>query len=469
MLAFFAPNGAALRLFLDAFPLKELRKDYKIAIICREEIVSNNLKSFCNLQKIKLIISANNTINKTNLIKRIFRNYRAYLSPSTIRNNTIDDFWNIYKYENSHGWITTIKLLLIKLAIYSGRRNREIRKLLSFLEELVTNTSYEENILTMNKITHLLTTSISGVDCNDTMILGCKRRGIKSITYIQSWDNPSGNGYRLCIPNKILVYSSYMKEQLINFQDVDKKIINITGCIQYHSWINIDNKSYANKRKNNNRLRVLYAGKSCKRFSYDHVYCKEVISCLKELKLDYKLIIRPHPLSLRKSNDGEFKFKNEMNDIFNIGKNNDDVDLDIEKVSGFENIYYKNNNTFNHMKERLMGYDLIINVFSTVALEACILNKPCINMNYETAEYKYKKFPTRKNLFIDERQFHNSSLMHAVPTAKSYENLKLLIKEAFDFPDKRKKEMKNVSKLILGDIIDSSNKFIQEIKIFTRS
>ena len=115
------------------------------------------------------------------------------------------------------------------------------------------------------------------------------------------------------------------------------------------------------------------------------------------------------------------------------------------------------------MRDRLLEFDIVINIFSTLALESCALNIPCLNIYYETNEYKYAKYPTRLNMYQDERQFHNRELYKAVPNINSYSSFKKEINNLIDYPDIYDKERIKASEIILGDLENSERNFLKAI------
>ena len=114
--------------------------------------------------------------------------------------------------------------------------------------------------------------------------------------------------------------------------------------------------------------------------------------------------------------------------------------------------YYLKDKSFDRMRDNLLKYDLIVNNFTTLALEACILNIPCINIYYETEDYKYENYPTRRNIYQDARSYHNTQLNKAVPSINSFNSFKKYISSFLNNQNKYLSESLNVSTFVVGDL-----------------
>ena len=459
-LAITIPHGAALRLLKDVLPIKKIQSKYQIFVICDKDLISNKIIRFCHDNDIFLKEINFRNINDCNFLKRILRNVRAYLYPRRYFNQTLYDFWKVFEYENSKDSFINSKIILQKIIYKLACNFKLIRKILINLECNLTDTKSEEELLKNLEISHILTTSFSGIDANDFMLLASKRANIFSYCYIQSWDNVSGNGYHLCIPNKVLSYSDSMNKQLHMFQELTSQNILAVGALQYASWINIQKE----KIKKINNFKILYGGKSYKRFPFDYTYVKEIIKAFEVLKIDINLVVRPHPFALKRNYDGSF-FYPQIDKLISLINKYEYVTLDLEKVSGDKFIKYENPNSFNMMRDRLLNYDLVINIFSTLALEASLLNIPCINIFYQTKDYKYLNHPSRFNMFQDERQFHNRQLIKSIPNANSFNSLKKYIKLLL-YDDSVYSKHRNKDSLdILGNLRNSEKMFLNAFDI----
>ena len=455
-LALTIPHSQALRLLTDVLPINKITKEYDLYIICENTLVTERIENFCKKEKIFLLSFEFRKISGHNFIKRFLRNVRAFVFPFKYKNQTLLDFWKTFKYqkENRDNYFRKFTIILI---YQLSCRFKIMRNYFSIIEKLFSYTRLEENLLKKNNIKYLLTTSFSGVDANDQFLLAAQRIKIFSFTYIGSWDNPSGNGFNLCKPNRVLSYSESMSKQIKEFQDIKNKNINVVGALQYANWFNYrrDVKPLKNK------LKILYGGKSYKRFSYDYTYVKEIIKVFEYFESPIELSVRPHPFALIKNTNGDF-FYDEIYKLFELSESYDYVNLDFEKVG--KNNYYVDNKSFDRMRDNLLKYDLIINSFTTLALESCILNIPCINIYYETEDYKFENYPTRRNIYQDARSYHNTQLNKAVPSIGSFDSLKKYINSFLNNQNKYLSESLNVARYVVGDLEKSEEKFLNILK-----
>lgn len=451
-LAIVIPHSQSLRLLTDVLPIKKIIIKFDVYIICEHSLISERIQNFCKNENIILLGFKFRRISSHNFVKRLLANVRAYVFPFKNKNQTLLDFWDIFIYEISNR-NNYFKKLAISFIYQLSCRFKLIRNYFSIIEKIFTTTKSEENLLIKYNINYLLTTSLSGQNSNDQFLLAAERKKIINLTYIGSWDNPSGNGFNLCKPNMVLSYSKSMSKQIESFQDINKKNIYEVGALQYANWVNFRSEIKPLK----NKLKVLYGGKSYKRFSHDASYVKEIIKVFEYFESSLELIVRPHPFAIRRKSNGDFFYK-EIYKLIELCGRYDYVNIDFEKVGN--NNYYINDKSFERMRDNLLTYDLIINSFTTLALEACILNIPCINIFYETEDFKYANYPTRRNNYQAANYYHNRQLNKAVPNIDSFAAFKNYINSFLKNQDKYVLQSSKVSEYIVGDLKKSEERFL---------
>ena len=154
----------------------------------------------------------------------------------------------------------------------------------------------------------------------------------------------------------------------------------------------------------------MYAGKSSNRFPFNYVFCEDIIDVFNDLGIDIQFTIRPHPISLVDySLERQPQARVDLQKMIELEKLHPTVvSLDLPYSQNKLQATFDDDNSYQNIVEKIASYDIVINVFGSIALEACIAKTYCISVNYEAREYKYNPRKTRQNLFIDERQTHNN-------------------------------------------------------------
>jgi hypothetical protein len=265
------------------------------------------------------------------------------------------------------------------------------------------------------------------------------RRHIPVINLIGNYDSLSSNGFRGHPIEKILVWGPNMEMDARKLQGIPDQRIRITGSIRYNEMLGLKKQSrtefFHSRGLNPKGKTITFAG-----FYYEFHYF-EMLSVFKEMKKKYKdlqLIVRIYPNKrLLRSPLMEFfieKSRSEpgvylsLADPFYLYGDKDRVVLQIEEVDLW--------NILNHS-------DVVINIFSTIAVEACIFDKPVIHLWYFEKSGGMLKDPIYRNFPL---QWHIQRLLSygVMPIATNRMELMDLIEKALSSPGLGKEGRKKI-------------------------
>jgi len=205
-----------------------------------------------------------------------------------------------------------IKYLSQKYVLGKFFSYRIFRKLAKSIDRaLLSNNIYNEVIDKYNP--ELVFISSIGSDEEITLLRNCKKRGVRSVAMAKSWDNASKFGFRE-MADKLMVWSEYMKEEAVNFQDYDEKDIKVVGIPQFDYYKNLElptKDDFFDKFGLDKNKKTIF-------FGSEGPVCPDdpyIVGLLKE-KIEsgtlnnYQVIIRPH-----------FGYKNDPERFFHLVDN----------------------------------------------------------------------------------------------------------------------------------------------------
>ena len=318
-------------------------------------------------------------------------------------------------------------ILLSKLAVTPDF----FRQTFSRIEAYLTDPSYFSSLFHKYSISQLIVTSISGVEDCEYALRSASSISLNSTCLLQSWDNPCGNGFRLVEPDLYLSYGKLITGLVHKYQDIPLNKITEIGALQYQPFINAHPTLKLQPLSTKSPLKILYAGKSSNRFPFNYVFAKILLMFSMTWVSIYNLPSDPHPISLVDySLERQPQARVDLQKMIELEKLHPTVvSLDLPYSQNKLQATFDDDNSYQNIVEKIASYDIVINVFGSIALEACIAKTYCISVNYEAREYKYNPRKTRQNLFIDERQTHNQLLRHAIPTANSKCEMKDILQD----------------------------------------
>jgi hypothetical protein len=273
------------------------------------------------------------------------------------------------------------------------------------------------------------------------------KKGIPIVNFVGNYDSLSSNGFRGHPIKKVLVWGSNMLKDARNLHGIPGDRIKVIGSIRYNDLgfrKKQPRKDFFLQRGLNPEAKTLtFAG-----FIFEFHYF-EMLSIFKELKKTDKnlqMILRIYPNKrLLRSPFMEMLIEQteKMKDIyisladpFYRQGEKDRVVLQIEEGELWDILNYS---------------DVMVNVFSTIAVEACIFDKPIINLWY----FQKSRGLLREPVYLDyPLQWHLQRLMSygAIETATNREELIIMIHEALRNPGNRQEARKKIVKEECGPL-----------------
>lgn len=271
---------------------------------------------------------------------------------------------------------------------------------------------------------------------------------IPVIHIVGNYDSLSSKGFRGVPINRLLAWGPNMRDDAIKIQGISPDRIKIIGPVRYNIRLNIlslDKDSFFKSiGLDPHKKTILFAG-----FVFDYHYFEmlEIYEALLHNGEDCQLILRIYP-NKNFMNSVYIKpllnFAKQFQNVFisfadpHYGSGDRDREvLQIEEVELWNSLKY---------------CDVVINIFSTISLEACIFDKPALNMWYFPPSSKaFAQDPVYRDYSL---LFHNRRLTSygAIHTAKNRRDLISLIKNALAYPDELAAERRSIVKDECGPI-----------------
>lgn len=426
---------------IDEKLLKSLSTKYRIYVLSPYKLKLDNRIERYIYKKLQF-----SDKQKTNFLSKFLYLYKSVKYNTTFRlknNSTIYDFYKIHLKQLflKRKYFSYVAFILIQFLI----RFKTILKIFNKFEAILIENKELSKIINQISPNIVILTSPGWWNPDDIYLSSINKLNIKTLCMILSWDQPTGMGMVSNKCSKYLVWSDQVKIDLNNYHKINKSLIHVIGAIH---WSHYFNRKITN---NNDPIKnILICLKSPTRTRIaDTLRMIKKIRIL-NIKYKFKIKIRPHPIyyskryieDLEKLNSLEKKFKNIQ--ISNIYGNKpikkyltNEKSLDLNFIINNEK-YYRN-----VLYSHLNNSDLIINFFSTINIEASLINIPIINFVDEEINKVLTSYSDKKNLRMDENQIHVKRIKKKISTCYNYQELEKKIN--FFFEDKSK-EARNRNK-----------------------
>jgi hypothetical protein len=408
-------NGFNIRYLLSSGIISELQnKNFRIYICSYNTIeVKKNFENLSNIFFFELD-EKNDEIYKSKKLISFLDRVRYYIHGGKFQTPSLH--FDVYKndYLKSPSIIKYFKICILQGLIKILNFSKILRKIfLYFLESLYPN-CYDQ--IFKNKIDLVVCTS-QGTFKNDDLILrAAKKNNLKTLSIILSWDNSTTRGYPGCVTDYTIAWTKFMKKELIELSDLNEKRIKVLGSAQFDNYFkktNIKKKQFfQNYNIKKNKKIIFFATRGPNTYSFNSEIIDLICKNIEERNLNNSiLIVRVHPLHY------SLKKKSQYNLLFEKYKILEKKYKNILRIN-YPNLISKNFDFNLNKKEvdvlhALIKYsDIIVNVFSTINLEAMIFDKPSLNVCFQYKKNKEKKnHRARHDIFVDLKQDHNQRIL----------------------------------------------------------
>ncbi len=193
-------------------------------------------------------------------------------------------------------------------------------------------------------------------------------RDTEKIAFVHSWDNLSSKGSLICDYQKVLVWGKLMKQEVVEKLGLPASRVIQVGMPQYDIW---RNAKFAKPRKKY----FLYTTGHPDTIPNEKRYVLDVLKIIERSYSDHYLILRVHP------ND-DIKNYQELTatyPFFRVEDPGKRTEATYDKWSPEEKDMF-------HFGELLAGADAVINIASTLILDASYFSTPVICLDYDKSD-----------------------------------------------------------------------------------
>ena len=287
-------------------------------------------------------------------------------------------------------------------------------------------------------------TSMGTFDDDHLLMREAKRNHAQIAAYVLSWDNTTVRGLGVNLSDRIMVWSDVMKNELIRLHRISPQKVTVTGVPHYDHYL--ENPSSLMDKPELGRLfgfdpakRLLFLGtKSPNTFLYNPDIARVICESIRGGRLpgNCHLVVRLHPIYLRRKH-GKPQFETEMIEWEDLQAEYGGVCLTVDTPAAYDgNLnFFMPDDEIIKLGSLLKHSAVVINMFSTLNIEASIFDVPTVNAAFQ---FHHKRPPgdkmARFDLTYDEIQTHNQRIIRSGGTVvvhsaeKMIENIQYYLK-----------------------------------------
>lgn len=269
------------------------------------------------------------------------------------------------------------------------------------------------------------------------LIREAKKRGVKTIGYINSWDKVTSRCMLRILPDKAIVFNEIVKKELMDFNEMRSEDIYISGLPQYDFFYTrkpIPREDFFKKINiSDNKELLVYApmGRAFSSSDWDIIDLLSRLIKEKKFKKDCELLVRFQP--------NDFVDEDEIKKRPDLKYDKPGIRFGTKRGVDWD----MNNNDLNHLQDTLYHMSILICYASSISIDASIFDKPVININFEINKIdKLLKSPVQ---YYQSAHYKNALNTGGISLVNSHDELIDTVNRYIDDPGiKREERMKLV-------------------------
>lgn len=263
---------------------------------------------------------------------------------------------------------------------------RKIVRLLDFylVNESIYNAYFEKYKPDLVFLAHLFD------DPEIALLREAKKRKVKSVGFVNSWDKVTSRSIMRLLPDKIIVFNDIVKKEVMAYDEMKERDIFVSGLPQYdffYTTTPVSREEFFKKINcDTEKKLIVYAvmGRAFSSSDWDMIdFLSELIKS-EEIKHNCELLVRFQPNDFIDMEEIKKRpYLKYDNPGIRFGTKRG-VDWDMNKQDLF------------HLRDTLSHMSLLICYASSLSVDAAVFDKPVININFEIKENdKLIKSPTQ--------------------------------------------------------------------------
>jgi hypothetical protein len=389
---------------------------------------------------------------------RILSNFRLFVHNNKYNTYIVDWFRSIFinQIKQKRKYTGNLIGLIWELMTWLFKSSLILRKVLIFIESRIFVINPHKEFFNFYKPDLVIVSALSGIKFNENFAREAKSNGVKVCCLMGSWDYAVGLGMPGYEPDFVSAWNEDQKNDLITLNDINQNKVQVNGVpywdSRYKSSEIIEKNNFYEKFKLHPEKKIiLNATHPPSRFPWGPEFIEKIALAINEgILQESQIIVRIHPTHYHQD-EGNLRFAKILDKYENLAKKYEHVILNIPNTQGTRSDFQFGSEE-NIMMNSLLKYsDVMITMFSTMQIEAALLDLPVVNYAIrEIADENYKETRLDPQAVIKMPHVQRILQTGGVKTALTFEELYNYTNEYLANPSLDTKERKIIENNFVG-------------------
>jgi len=350
-------------------------------------------------------------------IQRFLRQLRVFVLDASGDITTIDDLYRIYRKERtSVGLHRKARNLLFDLLVFVFRRSKFLRKALIWIDGRLFIGHFHRHLFEKYRPDMLVTPSLGYFRHDEYIMREARYHNVPVVSVILSWDNTTSWGMAGAFADYVIAQTELMKEELVRLHDFDSSKIFVEGIAYFDHYFHLEalpNREafFVKMGLDPNRRLIILATQSPNIYPWNPDLIAMVAGAIEDGRLpkDCQLLVRLHPLHLRYA-DGQAVYQDLLDEYEQMKDRYPFIAFNFPRALSTKLEADMPRSEMVDVACMLRYADVLVNHFSTIAVEASIFDLPTINVGFEPGPLN-KRTKLKQSSELAERRTHNQRVI----------------------------------------------------------
>lgn len=303
----------------------------------------------------------------------------------------------------------------MNLVVEALSRSRWLRRALIAAESRVFPGHFHRALFEKYRPDLVVTTSLGYWHPDDYVMREAQAHGAGVVPVILSWDNTSSKGMAGAHFDHAIAWTEIMKQELVDYHDADPARIFVGGIAHFDLYhhpgaLMSRDALFEQLGLSPDRKLVLFATKSPNTYPWNPEIARLLAEAIASGRVAERchLVVRLHPIHFR-YREGELVFREDVEAYQALKAEFPFVHIDVPEILSETLSLDMPWSDMVRLGSLLRHADVLVNSFSTVAIEASIFDLPIIHIAFEGDPAK--KTNPRHHIQQDEVEIHNQRVV----------------------------------------------------------
>lgn len=324
-----------------------------------------------------------------------------------------------------------LKKLAIWTVVKAFRNSKLLRQAYLWVEHTFFAPAIHREVFERFRPDVLVVTSLGTFNFDEYLMREARKLDIPVVSVILSWDNTTTRGMPGAWADHVLSWTENMKKELIQLNDVPEEKITVSGVPHFDHYYNEDKlikraDLFQKLGLDPAKKVIFFVTKSPNGYAWNSQVAELILNAIEsgEISRDAQLLVRLHPIYYRMK-DGGLLFQKFLDEFHELQRRFPGFVINVpEMVTGSGTLNYSMPESEIIMLASILKHsDVVVNMFSTLNVEASIFDAPIVNVSFDAKELspeERSRLKARYDIGMDERQTHNQRIIQTGGIAMAY-------------------------------------------------